>query len=90
MPRTLMEARRSVTGLREGGDLLFGDVEVGRDGLDVVVVLELLDEPQDLLGLLALELDVVLGDVADVGVGDLDPGLLDGLEDGLVTSRARS
>ncbi len=76
--------RRASPGLGEAGDLLFGDVEVGGDGLDVVVVLELLDEPQDLLGLLALDLDVVLGQEPDLGGRDLDLGLLDGLEDGLV------
>ena len=76
--------RRASPGLREGGDLLFGDVEVGGHGLDVVVVLELLDEPEDLLGFLALDLDVILGQEPDLGRGDLDLGLLDGLEDGLV------
>ncbi len=44
------------SGLLEPGELLFVDVEVGRDRLDVVVVLELLDELQGLLGLLALDL----------------------------------
>src|SRR4030065_351039 len=84
IPRTRMDSAGASPGLGEAGDLLFGDVEIGGDGLDVVVVLELLDEPQDLLGLLALDLDIVLGQEPDLGRGDLDLGLLDGLEDGLV------
>src|SRR5512143_491024 len=84
IPRTRMAFAGASPGLREGGDLLFRDVEVGGDGLDVVVVLELLDEPQDLLGLLARDLDVVLGQETDLGGGHLDLGLLDGLEDRLI------
>ena len=52
--------------------LLLGDVGVVPDVLDVVVVLEGLDQLQHLLGLGALEGDVVVGELLDLGLVGLD------------------
>src|SRR5512147_3292281 len=47
---------RSALGRGDGVDDLVGDVVIGVNGLDVVLLLEGLDQPQDRRGLLALHL----------------------------------
>ena len=51
------------------------DVEVGVDGVDVVLILERVDQPQQLAGAVLVERDARLGLLGDLGGLDLDPGL---------------
>src|SRR5205085_3859197 len=55
---------------------LFGDVEVGPDVLHVVVVVEHLQQAQRRLSLILVELDVVLRDLSELGLGGGDVVLL--------------
>ena len=62
---------------------LLGDVEVRPDVLHVVVLLERLDQPDQLLrGRLLGDLDRRLGDHRQLGGLDLEARVLDGLPDG--------
>jgi hypothetical protein len=60
---------------------LFGDVEVRPDVLDVVLVVEHLHEPEHLLRLLLVELDVGRGDLPDLRFDRGDLRALEGLPD---------
>src|SRR6478735_4319413 len=58
------------------------DIEVGVDGVDVVLILERLDQPQELAGAVFVEGDAGLRLLGDLGRLDLDPGRLERLADG--------
>ena len=62
---------------------LLGDVVVGVDVLDVVVLVEDVAELEHLLAVLDVEVDVGGGDVAGLGALGGDPVLFEGLADGL-------
>src|SRR5438477_6884426 len=79
MPR-MRRLRASVTAT--GGGLV--DVEVRPHVLDVVVVFERLHQAHHLIGLLAVELDVVLRVHAELGMRDLEALGLERLLDRLV------
>ena len=49
------------------GNFLFIYIKVGPDILDVIMIFQLFHQPEELLGLFSLELDVILGDVTQVG-----------------------
>src|SRR5512144_1371457 len=63
----------------DAGEDLVRDVEIGRDPLDVVMLLERLHELQGLLRVLFGERDRALGHLADLGRGDGDAFSLDRL-----------
>src|SRR5688500_13799932 len=68
-PMTL-RMRRSANGLGggDGVDDLVGDVVVGEDGLDVVLLLERLDQPQHCRGILAVDAHGGLGHHVDLSL----------------------
>src|SRR3954454_3266525 len=72
---------------RDGLQDLLGDVEVGVDALDVVVVLELVDQPEDLARLLLGDLDGALGDHGQLGRGVPQPAPLERVADGHEVAR---
>src|SRR4051794_11051026 len=59
-----------------------GDVEVRVDRVDVVLILEPVDQPEQLRGAVLVERDEALGPVRDLGVLDLDAGVGQRLADG--------
>src|SRR5215831_6779652 len=63
----------------DGVDDLVGDVVVGVDGLDVVLLLEGLDQPQHCCGVLALHAHGGLGHHVDLGLEDRHAGALETL-----------
>src|SRR6266568_6537482 len=64
---------RTPLGRGDGVEDLVGDVVVGIDGLDVVLLLERLDQPQHRGGVLALHPHGGLGDHGDLRLDDREP-----------------
>src|SRR4030095_15531239 len=81
-PMTL-RMRRPGTGLGGGERVyaLVGDVVVGEDGLDAVLLLERLDQPQHRRGVLAVDAHGGLGHHVDLGLEHRDPRALQPLAD---------
>src|SRR5262245_52689482 len=77
-------------GTRDLSHRLLGDVVVGVDVLDVVVLVELVPELQHLLAILEVEVDHRGRDVAGLGALSRDAGVLEGLADGLEELRVAS
>ena len=85
MPRTTRFPSTTLSFVLEGCQDLVGDVEVGGDALDVVVVLEGFHELEDLPRVVLREPHRRPRDAGDLGVLDRDAGLLEGLADGRET-----
>src|SRR6185436_3696374 len=81
-PMTL-RTRRSSKGLGggDGVDDLVGNVVVGEDGLDVVLLLERLDQPQHRRGVLAVDAHGGLGHHVDLSFEHRNPRALQPLAD---------
>src|SRR5438128_12268994 len=78
---------RTPLGRGDGVEDLVGDVVVGIDGLDVVLLLERLDEPQHGRGILALHPHGGLGDHGDVRLEHRQPPRLERVAHGVYIIR---